>query len=104
MFLLVIVFPKDYPCKAPKLAFTNKIYHPAVNEDGVVGWHNGGFDDSWGPDHPDCTLRRCLQNLVDLLQHPEKSHAIMNAEADALFKSDPEGFGAKAREWTLMYA
>jgi len=36
IFNFSIVFPTEYPFKAPKITFTTKVYHPNISEKGEV--------------------------------------------------------------------
>lgn len=97
LFILHAEFPDNYPNSAPKIKFTNKMYHLNVDNDGNVcistlsRWAKG------------TTMAEVLTLIFALFykQNPESSFYNDRAE---LFKTNKKDFDKNAREWTQKYA
>ncbi|MFC5473390.1 ubiquitin-conjugating enzyme E2 [Paraherbaspirillum soli] len=97
-FFLKIDFPKDYPSQPPKINFTTKLYHPAIDSNGVVGLDL--LQKRWSPD---LTISKILTALCNLLINPDLGQ-VLNTEAAAQYKKDRANYEKIAREWTKKYA
>ena len=97
LFFLHAVFPENYPYSAPKIKFTNKMYHLNVDSNGNIcistlrNWTK------------DTTMAEVLTLIFALFykQNPESSFYSDRAE---LFKNNKREFDKNAREWTQKYA
>ena len=97
LFFLHAVFPENYPYSAPKIKFTNKMYHLNVDSNGDVCISTLS---KWTKD---TTMAEVLTLIFALFykQNPESSFYSDRAE---LFKNNKKEFDKNAREWTQKYA
>ena len=97
LFILHAVFPENYPYSAPKIKFTNKMYHLNVDSNGNVCISTLS---KWTKD---TTMAEVLTLIFALFykQNPESSFYNDRAE---LFKNNKKEFDKNAREWTQKYA
>ena len=103
LFYLSIHFPKDYPFKPPECSFTTRIYHPNINNKGIIckccPLTELGKD--WSPQ---LTISKILKKIKDLLIEPYLEYNHGNSEALNLYIKDKNEFEKIARQWTEKYA
>lgn len=93
-----ISFPRDYPLKPPTVAFTTKIYHPNVDENGQVCLpiiSKGNWE-------PTTKAFQVLEALNRLVNRPDLEEPVRLELVD-LLTQDPELFKQKATEFTLQF-
>ncbi|KAG8859779.1 hypothetical protein FRB91_006898 [Serendipita sp. 411] len=93
-FKVKVVFPENFPFKAPTLTFVTKVYHPGINEEGQICVPV--LRDEW---KPTITLSTVLHIVYDKLANPSPDDPY-EADIAALLKSDKPKFTSTAKEWT----
>ena len=93
IFGLNIDFPKDYPFKPPRVAFTTRIYHPNVDSNSGRICSECGLQiicpANW---NAGLTLRKVLISLFAILHDPVLEGCTINEEANLNFKMDRAKF------------
>ncbi|CAH0493488.1 unnamed protein product [Peronospora farinosa] len=95
-----VTLPKDYPFKSPSIGFSNRIYHPNVDEtSGSVCLDV--INQTWSPMFE-------LVNIFDmfipqLLRYPNPSDPL-NGEAASLLMKDVNSYNRKVKEYVRSYA
>ncbi|KAJ0970275.1 hypothetical protein J5N97_023152 [Dioscorea zingiberensis] len=95
-----VLIPDGYPYKPPTILFTNKIYHPNVDEKNGMVCLNA-IDEAWSPIF--CLLNAFEVFLPQLLLDPNPSDPF-NKEAAALMMSDLAVYELTVKEYCEKYA
>ena len=98
IFLVLFVYPSDYPFKPPKVRILTKIFHVGVNEHGCIDLDI--LHDNWSPA---LTIRHLITSIKNLLGDPNYD-CPLNMQYYDMHKTDPEQAREKARSWTQQYA
>ncbi|ROW03000.1 hypothetical protein VMCG_05759 [Cytospora schulzeri] len=95
-----VELPDQYPYKSPSIGFTNRIFHPNIDElSGSVCLDV--INQTWSPMYDMINIFEAF--LPHLLRYPNPSDPL-NGEAAALMLRDPKGYDAKVREYVQRYA
>ena len=92
-YLLLIIYPFEYPFAPPIIKFISPILHPNVNESGEICLNILKKDDGWSPV---LSISKVLLSLQNLLMEPNPDSAL---NIDAVFekKKNPEEFKKKIK-------
>ncbi|KAH7107438.1 UBC-like protein [Auriculariales sp. MPI-PUGE-AT-0066] len=97
-FKFSMVFPDNFPFKAPSVKFLTKIYHPGVNEQGEICVTI--LKDDW---KPTINVSTILTTIADKINNPSPDDPF-EPEAAQLLRENKPKFLATAKEWTKKYA
>ncbi|KAF0983507.1 hypothetical protein FDP41_010572 [Naegleria fowleri] len=97
-FELSIVFPDDYPFKAPTIKFITKIYHCNISKKGNICVDT--LKDAW---NPSLTISKVLLSIVSLLNEPNPDDPLEPKIAKE-YKEDRQRHDQTARKWIQQYA
>ncbi|KIJ30302.1 hypothetical protein M422DRAFT_228557 [Sphaerobolus stellatus SS14] len=93
-----LVFPKDFPFRAPAVTFKTKIYHPGFDEEGHICIPV--LRDQW---KPTVTIPAILRTIQDKLNNPSPEDPF-DPEIAALLRDNKTKFLSTAKEWVKKYA
>jgi len=99
IFTIDIVFPPEYPFKAPKVKFETRIYHPNVKTDSGEICADL-IQNGWAPT---LNLRHVLCTIQQVMKEPN-SDSPLEASIAAELSDDPETFKTKAKAMTEEFA
>ncbi|GAA5857768.1 hypothetical protein JCM3775_004327 [Rhodotorula graminis] len=95
-----VELPDGYPYKSPSIGFTNKIFHPNIDElSGSVCLDV--INQTWSPMFDMVNIFEVF--LPQLLRYPNAADPL-NGEAAALLMRDQKGYDAKVREYVQKFA
>ncbi|TKR67745.1 hypothetical protein L596_023846 [Steinernema carpocapsae] len=97
-FRIVFEFSHDWPYKPPNVFFSSKIYHPNVDEKGVI-FHPLLTTENW---KPTVRIEYLLRDFNEMITSPRLAYGGRNDVVD-LFASDHQGFMTKAVEFTKAH-
>ncbi|OTB03589.1 hypothetical protein M426DRAFT_12310 [Hypoxylon sp. CI-4A] len=95
-----VELPPQYPYKSPSIGFTNRIFHPNIDElSGSVCLDV--INQTWSPMYDMINIFEVF--LPQLLRYPNPSDPL-NGEAAALLMREPTSYDAKVKEYVQRYA
>uniref|UniRef100_A0A915EPJ2 UBC core domain-containing protein n=1 Tax=Ditylenchus dipsaci TaxID=166011 RepID=A0A915EPJ2_9BILA len=98
-FKVTVEFPPEYPFKPPVLRFETKIYHPNVDETGLVCISIISTE-HW---KPATRTQQVIEALLALIAEPELSHPL-RADLAEEYEKNKANFLKAAEEHTKTHA
>ncbi|KAK9502100.1 hypothetical protein O3M35_012694 [Rhynocoris fuscipes] len=98
-FKIDIIFPVEYPLKAPKIIFLTKIYHPNIDEKGNVCLPIITAE-NW---KPAIKIEQIIEVLIALINSPD-TELPLRADVAQELVTDRDSFMKKASEFTEKHA
>jgi ubiquitin-conjugating enzyme E2 D/E len=100
VFLLDILFPKEYPFKPPIVKFKTKIFHPNINPDTGEICITILKDYNW---NPSMTINNILLSIMLLFYKPNFGSPL-NSKAKTLQKDSPKEYEETVKKWVKEYS
>jgi ubiquitin-conjugating enzyme E2 D len=97
VFILIILFPPDYPFNPPKIKFLTRIYHCNINQHGGICLDI--LKDQWSPA---LTISKVLMSISSLLSDCNPDDPLV-PEIARLYNKDRIKHDLIAREYTEKY-
>ena len=97
-FKLELFLPVDYPMTPPKVRFMTKIWHPNIDEIGIICLDV--LKDKWSPA---LQIRTVLLSIQALLSDPNPDDPLNNDAAEQ-WKAHKAQAVQKATDWTKAFA
>ncbi|KAJ3205159.1 hypothetical protein HDU67_009000 [Dinochytrium kinnereticum] len=98
VFKVAVDLSTDYPFKPPKVKFNTKVYHPNVDDEGLICMGMLKFD-GWKPANK---IADILMSLHMLLEQPNPDDAINSAVAE-VYNGNKAKFVKTAAEYVKKY-
>ena len=115
-YLLDILFPRDYPFRAPKIKFLTKIFNPYVNFDGKI--YEFLISGEWQPTK---TCEQLIESIFHFIAEPDENHitkflsptsstnrydydSFIDPNISHIYKTNKSKFNIIARKWAIKYA
>ena len=100
LFTISIDFPDEYPTKAPVLRMVTPIYHPNIDDQGLIC-----IDIIRGSWKSHYTMRFILNSIMGLMKYPNPENPWPSKQSVANeYKSNYRTFFSKARDLTARHA
>lgn len=99
IFYLKLVFPVDYPFKAPTVTFTTKLLHPSVKKDTLEICAD--ILNNWSPT---MNIAAILNKMIEMLAKWDSIDSPLEPEIAQQIKDDPEKFRARCQKFVKKYA
>mmetsp|Transcript_4929 Transcript_4929/g.8561 ORF Transcript_4929/g.8561 Transcript_4929/m.8561 type:complete len:204 (-) Transcript_4929:1251-1862(-) len=96
-----VELPEAYPYKSPSIGFTNRIYHPNVDEGRAGSVCLDVINQTWSPMFDLVNIFEVF--LPQLLLYPNPADPL-NGEAAAMLMRDPKAYAAKVKDYVQRYA
>lgn len=101
IYYLDIHFPTDYPFKPPECKFSNKIYHPNINQNGYIPCEfTRILSYDW---NPSLNIFNILELFISILANPNEKRFI-DVELRNLYKENRYQYYKNAHEFAVKYA
>ena len=98
-YYFIIIIPADYPLKTPKFYFQTKIFHPNIDEFGLVSVDI--LQDYWSP--AQCRFEKIIYSVQSLLDDPNPE-VFVNESAAKLYKENIKEYERVVRKYVSDYA
>ena len=98
-FLFEIMISQDYPFKFGKFYFKTKIFHPNIDENGLLSLDK--IQDEWWT--PALTFGKVILSVQSLLDSPNPDD-FLNQKASKLYKENRYKYEETVKEYTSKYA
>ena len=98
-YYFIIIIPADYPLKTPKFYFQTKIFHPNIDEFGLVSVDI--LQDYWSP--AQCRFEKIIYSVQSLLDDPNP-YVFVNESAAKLYKENIKEYERVVRKYVSDYA
>lgn len=98
-YYFIIIIPADYPLKTPKFYFQTKIFHPNIDEFGLVSVDI--LQDYWSP--AQCRFEKIIYSVQSLLDDPNPE-VFVNESAAKLYKENIKEYERVVRKYASDYA
>ena len=97
-FQFTMIYTDDYPFKPPKLYFKTPMFHPNIDENGLINLKM--LQNEWSPSS---LISKIIYSVQLVLDEP-KPNGIAFLYADELYKKDKNEYEKIVREYTAKYA